>query len=230
MRVIATVAAVTASTILLPLAPTLAQAPVAIVEDVQGKPLGVEFMDYVTVGQVIRLAPGESIVLAYLISCWREAIAGGSIIVGREQSDVRDGKVDRSRVSCDGAKIDLTRQQASKAGGMVFREARPAKRNATPEEPALTLHGLSPLVEVRGGGTLVIERLDQPGERHVIKVAPDQLVRGAFYDFAREGRQLTAGAIYRARVAERQVLFRVDHSAQPGNAPILGRLLPLKPI
>ena len=35
-----------------------AQAPVAVVEDVQGKVTGAEFMDYVAPGQVIKLGHG----------------------------------------------------------------------------------------------------------------------------------------------------------------------------
>lgn len=46
----------------------LAQAPVAVVEDVQGKPAGVELMDYVTAGQKIALGAGDSIVLGYIKS------------------------------------------------------------------------------------------------------------------------------------------------------------------
>ena len=40
-----------------------AQVPVAIVEDVQGKVVGVEFMDYVAPGKVIKLGPKAR-------SCW----------------------------------------------------------------------------------------------------------------------------------------------------------------
>ena len=34
-------------------APALAQAPVALVEEVRGRPAGIEFMDYVSAGKVI---------------------------------------------------------------------------------------------------------------------------------------------------------------------------------
>ena len=59
---------------LLTAGPAAAQAPVALVEDVQGKPDGVDFMDYVTMGQVIKLGPQDTVVLGYLKSCWRETI------------------------------------------------------------------------------------------------------------------------------------------------------------
>ena len=69
--------------------PARAQAPVAVIEDAQGKVTGAEFMDYVVPGQVIKLGPGGSIVLSYMKSCWHETISGvGTVIVGTEQSAV----------------------------------------------------------------------------------------------------------------------------------------------
>src|SRR5262249_33800997 len=65
------------------------QAPVAVVEDVQGKVSGAELMDYVVPGQVIKLSAGSSIVIGYMKSCWRETISGiGTVIVGTEESSV----------------------------------------------------------------------------------------------------------------------------------------------
>jgi len=207
-------------------APAAAQAPVAIVEDVTGAPSGVEFMDYVAAGKVIRLGPAETIVLGYIKSCWRETITGGTITVGAEQSEVVASKVERAKVGCDASKIRLTSQQADKSGAMVFRERpRPGKTS----QPELTLYGLSPLVDARGGGTLVIERLDQPGERHEVAIGGALLVRGAFYDFAKAGKELTAGGIYRASVGAQQIVFKVDPRAKAGQAPIIGRLLRFHP-
>ena len=76
--------------------------PVAVVEDVSGKPAGVEFMDYVAAGKVIKLAAQESLVLGYIKSCWRETIRGGTVTVGDEWSDVQGGTVERARMPCDG--------------------------------------------------------------------------------------------------------------------------------
>src|SRR4051812_34484614 len=87
--------------------PAFAQTPVAVVEDVSGKSAGVEFMDYVPAGKVIRLAPSDALVLSYMKSCWREEIHGGTVTVGPEQSDVKDGKVRRMKVECDGGKMQL---------------------------------------------------------------------------------------------------------------------------
>ena len=207
------------------LAPAHAQAPVAVVEDVDSKTAGVEFMDYVLAGKTIKLGASDTLVLSYMHSCWRETINGGTVAVGTDQSTVTGGKVRREKVPCDGGKMQLTQQQASKSGAVVFRAA----PKANPNQPQLTLYGLSPVVDVKGGGHLVIERIDQPGERIEMDIAEHQLMRGTFYDFAKAGKALTPGGIYRASAGADHVTFKVDPDAAPGQAPILSRLLRLKP-
>lgn len=201
--------------------------PVAVVEDVSGTAVGVELMDYVTAGQVIHLRAGDKLVLGYMGSCWQETITGGTVTVGRDQSTVKDGKVARAKVACDGGKMQLSAAQASKSGAVVFRGA-PARKSAVPQ-PQLVLYGLSPVVDIKGGGHISIERLDQPGERIEIDVAAHQLFRGAFYDFAKSGQALVAGGVYRARVGAQEIVFKVDPYARPGQAPIIGRLLRFRP-
>ena len=221
-------AAVTAACALATAVPSTAQAPVALVEDVDSKTAEVEFMDYVPAGKVIRLAPQDTIVLSYMKSCWQEAISGGTVTVGAEQSEVQFGRVERHKVDCDGGKLTLTAQVASQAAGMVFRDMRSGQQASAPK-PQITLYGLSPVIEIKGGGQLVIERVDQPGERHELAIASQQLVNGAFYDLARGGTALVAGGIYRAKVNGRQLVFKVDSDAKPGAAPVVGRLLRLQP-
>ena len=201
-----------------------AQAPVALVEDVNSKTAGVEFMDYVSAGKTIKLASSDTLVLSYMHSCWRETITGGTVVVGTDQSAVTDGKIRREKVPCDGGKMSLTAQQASKSGAVVFRAAPKVNTN----QPQLTLYGLSPVVDIKGGGHLTIERLDQPGERIEVDIAGHQLMRGTFYDFAKAGKALTAGGTYRASSGGDQITFKVDPNAAPGQAPILSRLLRLK--
>jgi hypothetical protein len=205
----------------------MAQAPVALVEDVKGSPPGVEFMDYVAAGKVIRLGPLDSIVLGYIRSCWRETISGGVIRVGADQSAVDDGKVERAKVACDGGRMQLTTEQANHSGGMVFRDRpRRAQQAATAQ---LTIYGLSPVVEVGGAGTLVIERIDQPGERHALSVDARNLLRGSFIDLAKADTALAAGGTYRATFGTRAAVFKVDAQARPGAAPVIGRLVRMPP-
>ena len=50
-------------------APAVAESPVAVVEEVQGKVTGAEFMDYVTPKTVIKLGADGSVVISYMKSC-----------------------------------------------------------------------------------------------------------------------------------------------------------------
>lgn len=205
--------------------PAVAQ-QAALVEDAKGKNLDVDFMDYVDAGRVIKLAPGDELVLGYLRSCWRETIKGGTVTVGAEQSTVEGGTVRREKVECDGGKMRLTQAQSGQAGVMVFRA--PPRAAQGPAAPQATLYGLSPVLDVKGGGTVTIERIDQPGEKLIVQVAAQQLQRGAFHDLAKAGQTLVAGGVYRASAGPgREIVFKVDPEAKPGQAPVISRLLRL---
>lgn len=201
-----------------------AQQPSAIVEKVEGNASGVEFMDYLTPGRVIKLEPGSKLVLSYLKSCWRETIEAGEVTVGEEQSVIKDGRFERVQVPCDGGNMVLTAEQASRSGAYTFRA--PPGRKAMPKTP-ITLYGQSPMIEVRGGGKVVIERIDAEGQPIVIEGKTLPLIRGSYYDLAANNTTLTPGGLYRATTGDLSVVFGIDPSAQPGSAPIIGRLLRL---
>jgi hypothetical protein len=205
-----------------------AQVPVAIVEDAQGKVEGVEFMDYVAPGKIIKLGPKATVVLGYMNSCWRETITGGTVIVGAEESMVHLGDVQRVKVDCDGSSVQLSDREANQSAATTFRNLKPGQRAATPPPPQLTLYGLSPIVEVKGGGTLVVERIDAHGERYTVPLRSNALVRGKFYDFAKAKVSLTAGGTYAASLGSRTTTFKIDTHATSGSTPIIGRLLRLE--
>lgn len=205
----------------------VAQVPVAIVEDVQGKVDGVEFMDYVVPGKVIKLGPKASVVLGYMKSCWRETITGGTVVVGTEQSMVHLSDVQRAMVACDKNAVKLSDREAGQSAATTFRAIAPSQHEAGPPAPQLTLYGLSPVVEVKGSGTLVIERVDVQGERYTLPFKSESLQRGKFYDLARAGKALTAGGVYSATLGSRKTTFRIDPGATAGSTPIIGRLLRL---
>jgi hypothetical protein len=198
--------------------------PVAIVESVSGQPSGIEFMDYVETGKVINLGSRDRIVLDYLRSCWRETIAGGTVTVGTEQSRVQSGSVERVRIKCDGGHMALSPEQAVESAGLISRsmEEQPDSRLKT--SPQVTLYARIPMIDVRAGDTLLIERIDKPGERLKFTIEPARLARGAFYDFANTDRVLAAGGIYRATLGAKQIVFKVD-AAAPLMAPLGSRLL-----
>jgi hypothetical protein len=200
------------------IAPAAEAAPeVALVEDIDAPGTGVQFMDYLSSGQVIRLRAGESMVIDYLRSCLRETISGGSVTVGDEQSLVSGGKISREKVECDGGKMLLSPEQASKSGVMVFRKIMPKP------QPTLTLYGASPLVDVKTGGKIVFERLDQPGDTRTVEIAAGK--RPAPYDFAKHNLALVPGGTYRATAGDKELVFKVADTAKPGASPIVGRLL-----
>ncbi|WP_291860572.1 hypothetical protein [Bradyrhizobium sp.] len=202
-----------------------AQTPVAVVEEVQGNVTGAEFMDYVAPGKVIKLGPGASVVLGYMKSCRREAINGtGTVIVGQDESLVHLAEVDGTRTACDPAQSHATTRATSDVAATVVRSLGKDGKDNSPGGPQLTLYGASPLVEARGRGTLVFERLDQKGERRQFELTGKQL-KGRFYDLAGTSQPLTPGGTYAATFASRRIVFQVDPGAKPGPTPIVGRLL-----
>ncbi len=202
-----------------------AQTPVAVVEEVQGKVTGAEFMDYVVPGKVIKLGQGASIVVGYMKSCRRETINGvGTVIVGEDESKVHLAEVEATRTNCDPAQSHATTRATSDVAASVVRSV---GKDAAPAGPLLTLYGTSPLVEAKGRGTLVFERLDQKGERQQFDLTGNQL-KGRFYDLAGTSKSLTPGATYAATFASRRIVFRVDPQAKSGPTPIVGRLLRLE--
>jgi hypothetical protein len=206
-------------------APAFAETPVAIVEDVQGKVDGVEFMDYVAPGKVIKLGPKGTLVLGYLKSCWRETITGGVVLVGPEQSTVQLGDVQRVKVPCDANAVQLREREANQGAATTFRTMRSDKGDAPAKLP--TIYGVSPLIEAKGGGTLVIERIDAREPQLSLALKNDILVHGKFYDLAKAGKSLTPGGTYLATLGAHRFTFQVDATATSQPAPIVGRLLRL---
>lgn len=207
--------------------PAAAEAPVAVVEEVKGKVTGAEFMDYVTPKTVIKVPAGGSVVISYMKSCQREKISGlGTVIIGTDESFVQFADVKREKTDCDSSQSHATTQATSEAAATVLRSLGDRKEGAPQIRTQLTLYGASPIVEAKGKGTLVVERLDVKGERQQIELNGNQ-PKGKFYDFAGANRTLTPGGIYSASFGTSNIVFRVDANAKPGATPIVGRLIRL---
>lgn len=202
-----------------------AQSPVAIVEDVKGKVSGVEFMDYVAPGKVIKLGADGTVVLGYMTSCWRETIKGGVAVVGTEESRTSLAEVSREKVSCDAKHAQLSDREATQSAATTFRSLN-SKKQAQPPQPPV-IYGLSPVIESTRPGNLVIERIDLPGERMEAAISQKSLVKGKFYDLAAAGKSLMPGGTYAATLGSRKTVFKVDPLARPGSSPIVGRLVRL---
>jgi hypothetical protein len=202
-----------------------AQTPVAVVEDVQGKVTGAEIMDYVASGKVIKLGAGAVIVLGYMKSCVRETITGiGTVIVGTDESMFHLADVKSDKVPCDASHSQAIDRAIGESAATVVRSL----AGPNPAAPQLTLYGLSPVVQTSGRGRLVVERLDAKGERYDLDLTPASLVRGKFYDFARTHTALTPGGTYAMSLGGRKIVFQVDQNAEPGAAPLIGRLVRLQ--
>ena len=93
---------------------------VAMVESISGNSSGVGLMDYLHLGQVIRLGPHETIVVSYKASCVREMITGGTVTVGIERSQVQSSEVKTLVGRCGEGKTEITRR-LSDIGGRTFR-------------------------------------------------------------------------------------------------------------
>jgi hypothetical protein len=193
----------------------------ALVEDVTSATAGIEFMDYVGIGQVIKLEPHDLLVLSYLKSCEHETIAGGTVVVGMERSDVQGGQVVRAKVPCDGGKMRLSSKLASKSAASAFR--------LQSAEIQPTLYARTPMVQLpkvlaSEDRTLFVERTDRVGERHEFKI-DDTIAATGFYDLARINVSLTRGAIYDASIGGHKVTFQIDAKAKSGPAPVISRLV-----
>jgi hypothetical protein len=200
-----------------------AQAPAAVVEDVQGKVTGAEFMDYVAPGAVIKIGPAGKVVLGYMKSCWRETITGvGTVIVGTEESMVHLSEVKAGKVQCDSNQSKPVDREVRESAATVVRSI------GADLSPQFTLYGLSPVVESTSRGKLTVERLDVKGERYDVNLTAASAVRGKFYDFARTGTELKPGGIYAVSLGSRKIVFLVDSHAEPGSTPIIGRLVRLE--
>lgn len=195
--------------------------PVAIVEDIKIVSTTLEIMDYVEPGDVVRLRPGERLVLGYFASCLQEAITGGTVIVGRRKSVVDGGNVSRQEVECDSKPVTLTENQSNESGVVAFR--RGGTKTTNKARPQFTLHGLHPIVRSDLPGELMVTRIDKSAS--VIKLS---IVAGA-NDFSARQIALAPGAIYQATLTTqegpRSLVFKTDAFAQSGDGPVLSRLI-----
>lgn len=203
--------------------------PTALVEDVKSASADVEFMDYVGLGQVIKLEPSDVLVLSYLKSCEHETITGGTVHVGSVKSDVDGGKLVRIKVPCNGGNMKLSPEQANASGASSFR-----LQSASFETTVYALPPVIQIPKVRSGEgrTLVIERANRPNERFAVEI-DESLANGGFYDLAKADIRLRRGALYTATFGSRKFTFKVDAKAKTadkaGKTPIVSRLLRFPP-
>ncbi|MEJ2213951.1 MAG: hypothetical protein P8Y20_07795 [Gammaproteobacteria bacterium] len=149
----------------------------------------------------------------------RETIQGGKVTVGKTQSQVDAGKVDRATTQCDGGGLLLADNQAVQSGAMAFRDLGDIK-------PSLTVYDTSPMLLLPQGGRVVIKRVDEKGERHKLQV--DKSSYRTKLDLAEIGIGLTPGANYMLSNGGKTMVFTVSEDAKSGGASdLIRRIVPL---
>jgi hypothetical protein len=192
-----------------------AQPPaIAILEEIEGASGKHEAFDELRIGDRIELGAGGRAIIGYLDSCVRETVEGGTIAIGKGQSEIAGGKVARETIACEATQLVLTNESASKSATVVFR--------GPPWEKAMqqVLPSLSPLV-IAAGGQLEIKRLDS--EEPAVKLP----LKDGRTDLAAQNVALTPGGFYQLTAGDRQMVIKIDPAAQPGPIPAMSRLVRL---
>jgi len=175
-------------------------------------------MDYVASGTTINLGASTVVVLDHLATCTRETVTGGVLIVDSPDSRVTGGSIASSKLDCDGHQLQLTAASAQ-GGGQVYRAI---------NHRSLVLHGTEPMILARRGGTIRIERVDQPSPAIEVQAPEPATGRTVSIDMAQSHQELAPGGTYRVIAGDRQQTFLVDPAAKGGaEVPLLARLLPI---
>jgi hypothetical protein len=168
----------------------------------------------VSPGQSFDLGADGKVTLTYLSSCVVERIEGGRFTVGAQQSEVTDGKVQRSAADCMGAGATIEAGSDSESGGAFSRDpfAPPLVRST---QPIILLPGIAADRRVR----VVIARIDA-------KTKPLALeAQGPVLDLMRIQQALALGGKYKVEAEGRTVTFAVIGDPPPGGASTFERIV-----
>jgi hypothetical protein len=188
--------------------------PVAIVEEAS-QVNGLQPLQLLKAGQQIDLGENGRLVLGFFASCWQEVITSGRILIETRQSRALGGAMKRRRVECDSTAL------ARSAVGAGSNSAISAPLdNREPHNADLVLFGRNPVILSGSGEARVnIERVDLDDPPiHA------EFVNGSI-DLNERGIELEPGALYRFSTSDSSILVEVDELAEPGRAPLLGRLV-----
>lgn len=193
--------------------------PVAIVEEVRGPEIGVQQMDLLEEGRVIKLHAGTTLKLGYLRSCIRETVTSGSVTVGKDRSEVKNGLREEELVDCDGGQVIKSSKRGAEVAGAVFRQG---KFRKTMPKPNWTLYSTNPLLRLsKPSARIRIERLDDDSEKPI-----DLAVNGLLIDLSKSGVQLDPGGLYAISDDSETYVIKVSPLSEDEGS-LLSRLIPM---
>lgn len=193
--------------------------PVAIVEDTIGDVGAVTALDLLLEGDRLTLAADQGMIVAYLESCLRENIRGGTVVIGRRQSTVSGGTVTREGVACDPAALALTPQQANQSAALAFRDSDGGDSDPIAAQATFVLASRHPVVLAPDLVELWIEDQRKPG-------APRKLaVTEGVVELTGAESPLPKGGVYRLQGGGRTLVFRIGREATDAPLPLLKRLI-----
>lgn len=191
-----------------------AASPVGLVEEASDAGAGIAAFDYLHKGERIVVPEGTVITLGYFASCIREVIAGGTVIVGADGSEVSGGTVSRDVLKCP-KPVDLDRVTVATTAAVPKLLFRGERKN----RPAVVIFYTAPVIALKSPGEVIVERVDREETPRVFAVD------GPFLDLAKQQVFLSAGGIYRLTAGGREMLFQVSIEAFEGGGPLFARLL-----
>lgn len=189
---------------------------VAILEEIAGATGKHEAFDELKAGERIALGQDGRAVIGYLGSCVRETIKGGTVVVGKDRSQVEGGKVARETIPCEATQLVLRDEEAGKSATFSTRPM-PWERELRQIVPSL-----SPLIWVGAKGQLAIKRLDN--EEQQTQSLP---IEGGKVDLAAHKVELVPNGFYELRAGKKRMVIKIHENAQAGAMPAMSRLVRL---
>lgn len=189
---------------------------VAILEEIAGASGKHEAFDELKAGDRLDLGAGGRAIVGYLGSCTRETIEGGTVVIGKDQSQIDGGKVARETIPCEATQLVLTESEAGKSATVSMRPM-PWERELRQIVPSL-----SPLIWVGVKGQLTIERLDSEGREKVSLPIDDGKV-----DLAVHRVELVPNGVYELQAGKKKMVIKIHNNAQAGAMPAMSRLVRL---
>ena len=189
---------------------------VAILEEIAGASGKHEAFDELKAGDRLDLAAGGRAIVGYLGSCTRETIEGGTVVIGKDQSQIDGGKVARETIPCEATQLVLTESEAGKSATVSMRPM-PWERELRQIVPSL-----SPLIWVGAKGQLTIERLDSEG-RETVSLPIDN----GKVDLAVHRVELVPNGVYELQAGKKKMVIKIHNNAQAGAMPAMSRLVRL---